>query len=126
MFGSIESATILLQPPSPVRVLEGQPLKLEWSFSVQGTFRRSQLGFSRSVAGFLEISLSSTFIEPVFSDRLTASTTERNTTITFFSVDRTDNANYVFGVYDSSGVTEVPLKVIVECKYTVNLSLHII
>lgn len=126
MFGSIESATILSQPPSPVRVLEGQPLKLEWSFSVQGTFRRSQLGFSGSVAGFLEMSLTSTFIEPAFSDRLTASTTERNTTITFFSVDRTDNANYVFGVYDSSGVTGVPLKVIVECKYTLNLSLHII
>ena len=117
LFGSIESATILSQPPSPVRVLEGQPVKLEWTFSAQGTFRRVQLGFSGSAVGFLEMSLTSTFIEPAFSDRLTASTTERNSTITFFSVKRNDSADYVFGVLDSSGTTVAPLEVIVECKY---------
>ena len=118
----IESATILSQPPTPVRVLEGQPLKLEWTFNVQGTFRRVQLAFSGDAAGFVEVTLTGSFPLPAFNDRLAASTTERNATITFLSVNRTDSADYVFGVLDSSGVTEEPVKVIVECEYTVNLS----
>ena len=116
----IESATILSQPPTPARILEGQPLKLEWTFSVQGTFRRVQLAFSGTAAGFLEKSPTGSFIEPAFQGRLTASTTERNATITFFSMNRTDSADYVFAVLDSSGLTEEPLKVIVECEYTAN------
>ena len=121
LFCSIESVKILSQPPSPVRVFEGQPLRLEWTFSVQGTFRRVQLGFLGSPAAFVEASLSSIFIEAAFSDRLTLSTTKRNATVTFFSMNRTDSADYVFGVFDSSGVTTEPLKIIVQCKYTVNL-----
>ena len=106
-----------------MRVLEGQPLKLNWTFSVEGSFRRVQLAFSGAAAAFLEKTLTSTFIEPAFNGRLTASTTEGNATITFFSVNRTDSANYIFGVLDSSGVTPEPLKVIVECKYKPQLRL---
>ena len=66
-------------------------------------------------------SLTESFVEPAFNDRLTSSTTERNATVTFLSINRTDSANYVFGVLDSSDVTTAPLKIIVECKYRVNL-----
>ena len=104
-----------------MRVLEGQPLKLEWTFTVQGTFRRVQLAFLGVSAGFVEKQLAGSFIDPAFEGRLTASTTERNATITFFSMNRTDSADYVFGVLDSRGLTEEPLTVIVECKYTANL-----
>ena len=97
-------------------------MKLEWTFTVQGTFRRVQLAFSGVPAAFLETRLTGSFIEPAFEGRLTASTTERNATITFLSVNRTDSADYVFAVLDSSGVTGEPVKVIVECEYTVNLS----
>lgn len=109
-----ETATILSQPPTPVLVLEGQHLKLEWTFSVHGTFRRVQLGFSGSSAGFVEKFLTGSFIEPAFKGRLTAGTTERNATITFFSINRTDSADYIFAVLDSAGATEEPLKIIVE------------
>ena len=119
----IESATILSQPPTPVRVLEGQHLKLEWTFSVQGTFRRVQLAFVGVSAGFVEATLTGSFPLPAFNGLLTASTTERNATITFFSVNRIDSANYAFGVVDSSGPTEEPLKIIVECEYVANLCL---
>ena len=37
-------------------------------------------------------------------------------------MDRTDSASYVFGFLDSSGIAPGPLKIIVECKYTENLS----
>lgn len=104
-----------------MRVLEGQHLKLEWTFSFQGTFRRVQLGFYGAAASFVEATLIGSFIGPGFEGLLTASTTERNATITFFSVNRTESANYVFGVLDSSGLTEEPLEVIVECEYAANL-----
>ena len=124
LFFSIESARILSQPPSPVRVLEGQPLKLEWTLSVQGTFRRLEFKLSEAVGAFVEIiPLSSPFITSEFEDRLNASLTGRNLTITFFSMNRTDSANYEFRVFGSSGSISVSLRVIVECKYTVNLSL---
>ena len=106
---------MLSQPPSPVRVLEGQPLKLEWTFSVQVTFCRVELELSGAPAAFLEITPSSTYIDPAFERRLTASATDGNATITFLSVNRTDSANYVFKVFGSPGSILVPLKVIVEC-----------
>lgn len=118
LFCSIESATVLSLPPTPVRVLEGQPLKLKWSFSVQGTFRRVEFVFAGGGALILDTSLTTTFLVPEFVGRLTASTTGRNATIAFFSVNRTDSNNYIFKVLDSdSGTTEVPLEVIVECEY---------
>ena len=84
-------------------------------------FRRVQLGFSEADADFVEVTLTGSFPLPAFNGRLTASTTERNATITFLSVNRTDSADYVFQVLDSSGLTKEPLKVIVECEYTANL-----
>ncbi|XP_067056801.1 hemicentin-1-like isoform X2 [Acropora muricata] len=109
-----ESATVISQPLSPVRVLEGQPLKLEWTLSVQGTFRRLELEVPGADSALVEITPSSTFIDPKFEGRLTASLTGRNVTITFLSVNRTDSADYAFKVFGSSGTITVPLKVIVE------------
>ncbi|XP_074634270.1 neuronal growth regulator 1-like [Acropora palmata] len=60
------------------------------------------------------MSLTTTFLVPAFVRSLTASTTGRNATITFFSVNRTDSNNYIFKVLDTSGTTPVPLEVIVE------------
>ena len=37
-------------------------------------------------------------------------------------MDRTDSANHVFRFLDSSGIAPEPLKIIVECKFSVNLS----
>ena len=117
LFCSIESATILSLPLTPVRVLEGQPLKLDWTFSLQGTFRRVEFVFAGGRGLILDMSLTTTFVEPAFVGRLTASTTGRNATITFLSVNRTDSNNYLLAVLDISGTTRVPLEVIVECEY---------
>ena len=120
---SAESATILSQPPTPVRVLEEQPLKLDWTFSVEGAFRRVEFVFAENRSIIVEMfSTRTPFIASAFDGRLTAGTTERNATITFFSVIRADRNNYILEVLDSSGSTLVPLEVIVECEYTVNLS----
>ena len=73
--------------------------------------------FAGGRALILDMSLTTTFLVPAFVGSLTASTTGRNATITFFSVNRTDSNNYIFKVLDTSGTTPVPLEVIVECEY---------
>lgn len=118
-FSPIESQllNITSQPTSPVSVLEGQPLRLEWKFSVQRTFRRVQVSISGEALPFLEKSFTSMFLRGRFTGRLTASTTETNATITFFSVNRTDSNDYVFVVLDTSGGSvQVPFQVVVQCK----------
>lgn len=110
--------TITSQPSSPVNVLEGQDLKLEWTFRVQRTFLRVQLSFSGNEIPFLEKSLTSILLSERFSGRLTASTTETNATITLFNVSRTDSNNYVFTVRDTNGASAIaPFQVVVQCKY---------
>lgn len=111
--------SITSQPPSPVSVLEGQSLTLEWTFSVANTFLRVQLGLSGSPLPLVEASPgSSSFIGRVFRGRVTASSTETNATITFSSVNRTDTASYVFSIIDTDGdFASAPLQLIVQCKY---------
>lgn len=110
--------TIVSQPWSPVIVLEGQALKLEWTFSVNRTFRRVQLSFLGESVAFLERSLTTLFLNERFDGRLTASTTETNATISFLSVSKSDSNDYVFAVLDTSGGSvTAPLQVVVQCKY---------
>lgn len=99
-------------------VLEGQLLRLEWTFSVQRTFRRVQLAFLGNTVPFLEKSLTSIFLTEGFAGRLTASTTNANATVTFLSVSKADSEDYVFAVLDTSGGTvQAHFKVVVQCKY---------
>lgn len=110
--------TIESQPPSPLRVLEGEPLTLEWTFSVR-TFLRVELAVSGSPVELVEASPGSSIIRGIFRGRVSANSTETNATITFSSVNRIDTASYVFTVLDSNGdfANAPPLQLIVQCKY---------
>ena len=110
---------ITSQPPSQVNVLEGDPLTLEWRFSVAKTFLRVQLGFSGSLLPFIEASPGyPNIIRGVFLGRVRASSTQTNVTITFSAMNRTDTASYVFAVINTDGDFAVaPLQLIVQCKY---------
>lgn len=111
--------SITSQPPSPVSVLEGQPLTLEWTFTVANTFLRVKLSLSGSSLNLIEASPGSpSVIGRVFRGRVTASSTETNATITFFSMNRTDTASYTFAVIDTDSESAIaPLQLIVLCKY---------
>ena len=110
--------TITSQPTSPLRVLERQPLTLEWTFSVVRTFLRVELGVSGSRLALVEIFPGSSFVRGVFLGRVSAGSTQTNATITIFSLNRTDTANYVFTVFDTDGdFAHAPLQLIVQCKY---------
>lgn len=126
-FSTTESQllNITSQPTSPVSLLEGQPLRLDWTFSVQRTFRRVQLGFSGNAAPFLEKTLTTLFLSGQFTGRLIASATETNATITFLSVSRSDSNDYVFAVLDTDGDSlTAPFEVVVQCKYELSFHLY--
>lgn len=109
---------ITSHPLSPLSVLEGQALTLEWTFSVVSTLLRVELGFSGSPVALVEASPGGTIIRGVFLGRVSASSTQTNATITFSSLNRTDTANYVFAVVDAAGgFAEAPLQIIVHCKF---------
>ena len=110
---------IISQPPSPVSVLEGQPLTLKWSFRVAKTLQRVQLGLDGASLPLVEAySGSSIITRGAFRGRVTASGTETNATITFSAVNRIDTASYVFAVVDTDGDSATAsLQLIVQCKY---------
>ena len=109
---------IASQPPSPLLVLEGEPLPLEWTFSVVTTLLRIELGGSTSRVALVEASPRSSSIRGILRGRVTASSTETNATITFLSLNRTDTASYVFAVLDYAGYfADASLQLIVQCKY---------
>ena len=107
---------ITLQPPSPVSALEGQPLTLEWSFSVAKILLRVQLQLSGSLIPLLEADSRSSIsiFREALRGRVIVSIIETNATITFSSVNKTDTASYVFAVLDTVGsFAEAPLQIIV-------------
>lgn len=107
--------TITSHPSSPLRVLEEEPLTLQWRFSVADVFLRVQLGVSGSLLALVEASPGSTSLRGTFRGRVNASSTETNATIAFPSVNRIDAASYVFSVVETDGdfVSE-PLQLIVK------------
>lgn len=118
LVGETESQlfNITSQPSSPVTVLEGQSLRLNWTFSVQRTFRRVQLSFLGKAVPFLEKALTTLFLSSQFTGRLIASATETNATITFLSVTKSDSNDYVFAVLDTDGDSvTASFEVVVQC-----------
>ncbi|XP_074634450.1 uncharacterized protein LOC141892995 [Acropora palmata] len=107
--------TITSQPASPLRVLERQPLTLEWTFSVVRTILRVEVAVRGSRLAFVEASPSSIVIRGNFRGRVSAGITQTNATITIFSLNRTDTAKYVFAVIDTDGdFADAPLQLIVQ------------
>ena len=110
---------ITSQPASPVRVLEGQPLTLQWTFSVTNTFLRVKFALSGSSLNLIEASPGSpSVIGKEFRGRVTASSTKTNATFTFSSMNRIDTASYVLVVIDIDNEFAIAsLQLIVLCKY---------
>ena len=107
-------------PPNPVRVLEEQPLTLEWTFEVLTTLLRVELAVSGIRVALVEASPGSSDIRGIFIGRATATSTETNATIEFTSMRRGDTARYEFAVIDKNGLFDaVPLELIVQCKYKI-------
>ena len=107
-------------PSSPVQVVEGESVTLEWTYNTGGSsFQEAEFetqGFAfvvRTTTG------PSTIIVPAFRGRLTANITETNASITFLAVNRSDSRTYDFVVFNQDfnfALQQVTLDV--QCKST--------
>ena len=116
-FSTESQVTITPHFSSPLRVLEGQPVTLNWTYSIQGSsFRRAAFGISGSNSFIVD----AFFIGPpiIRDDRVTLNITGTNVTIiTFGTVNRNDTNVYVFTVEETNGEANSSfVEIIVKCK----------
>ncbi|XP_068734050.1 fibroblast growth factor receptor 3-like isoform X1 [Montipora capricornis] len=82
---------------SPFFALEGRPVTLKWTYSIQGdSFRRVEFRISGASVPIIEASLSGNPI--TFDDRVSVNITATYVTIMFRTMDTTDSNNYALVV----------------------------
>ena len=95
--------TITSAPSSPVQVVEGESVTLEWTYNTGGSaFQEAELrsqGFAFIVT---KTAGASTIIPPPFDGRLTANIMETNASITFLALNRSDSRTYDFVVINQA------------------------
>ena len=116
-FPAESQVTITTQPSSPLRVLEGRPLTLEWTYSLERsvTLRRWEFGIAGEILTIVDVLFNGdTYIA---DDRVTVNITGTNVTITFLALNRNDSNHYIFRVFGSGFTSDSSdVEIIVECK----------
>ncbi|XP_068685571.1 fibroblast growth factor receptor 1-like isoform X2 [Montipora foliosa] len=99
---------------SPVLVLEGQPLTLKWTYSIQGSsFRRVEFEISGASVPIIEASLSGNPFTT--DDRVSVNISGTYVTIMFRTVDRNDSNDYTLIVLTSGpSIGAANVKIIVQ------------
>ena len=117
-----QAPTITSAPSSPVSVVEGESVTLEWTYNIGGGgFRQAEFvtqGVSFIVDQFRQEAIA---IGPAFVGRVTANITETNTSIKFLAVNRSDSRTYDFIVHNEYRQTDdraLDIEVLCECTYT--------
>ena len=120
LFLAMQTPVITLEPQSPMKVVEGQSVILNWTYNLNG----DQLLISFGVIGESPVASKVSNLETVISDeyfgRVRANLTDSFSSITFLAVnDSTDSRAYVFQVFNSGGSSAsstVVIEVQGECK----------
>ncbi|XP_068685550.1 uncharacterized protein [Montipora foliosa] len=114
----VQESQVTITPhfSSPVLVLEGRPVTLKWTYSIQGdSFRRVEFRISGASVPIIEVSLSGNPF--TFDDRVSVNITATYLTIMFRTVDTKDSNNYTLVVLangPTSGTAD--MKIIVQEK----------
>ena len=121
LFLAMQTPVITLEPQSPLKVVEGQSVSLNWTYNLNGDQLLTSFGvigespFARKVPANPE-----TVISDEYSGRVRANLTDSFSSITFLAVnDSTDSRAYVFQVFNSGGSSAsstVVIEVQGECK----------
>ena len=121
LFLAMQTPVITLEPQSPLEVVEGQSVTLNWTYNLNGGQLVTSFGvigesaFARKVAANLE-----TVISGEYSGRVRANFTDSFSSVTFLAVNgSTDSKTYVFQVFNSglsSATSTVVIEVQGECK----------
>ena len=120
LFLAMQAPLITLEPQSPLKVVEGQSVTLNWKYNLNG----DELVTSFGVIGESPLVRKSPNLETVISDeysgRVRANLTDSFSSITFLAVnDSTDSRTYVFQVFNSRGssaTSTVAIEVQGKCK----------
>ena len=117
-----QAPTITSAPSSPVSVVEGESVTLEWTYDLGGSaFRQAE--FDTAGVSFVvdRLRQEPVAINSAFVGRVTANITETNASITFLAVNRGDSKSYEFTVENedrNSDAKTLDMEVQCECTYT--------
>ena len=116
-----QAPTISSAPSSPVSVVEGESVTLEWTYEAGGSaFRQAEFvtqGVPFIVDQFRQEAIA---IGPAFVGRVTANITATNASITFLAVNRSDSRTYDFIVHNENRLIDdraLDMEVQCECTY---------
>ena len=115
-----QAPTITSAPSSPLSVVEGESVTLEWTYDIGGS-GFFQAEFTTQGVPFIvdRFRQDPVAINSKFVGRLTANITETNASITFLAVNRSDSRTYDFRVQNENRESDTrALDIEVQCEWT--------
>ena len=114
-----QAPNITSAPSSPLQVVEGENVTLEWTYNTGGSaFEEAEFGTQGFPFIVRKTRGASIRITSAFDGRLTADITETNASITFLAVNRGDSRVYDFSVLNQNEFTLKQVTMDVQCKST--------
>ena len=119
-FVELQAPTITPAFSSPLHVVEGETVTLEWTYNLHGVaFQETRFGFLQGGGRVLSKTQGgSAFISSGFRGRIAVNITESFASVQFLSINRTDSNTYVMTVTNGDGIAErVIVEIQVQCKF---------
>ena len=121
VFLAMQTPEITSAPQSPLKVLEGRSVTLNWTYNLNGDQLLTTFGvIGESPLARKVPNLETAAISDEYSGRVRANLTDSFSSITFLAVnDSTDSKTYIFQVFNSGGSSAgstVVIEVQGECK----------
>ena len=117
-FKELQAPTITPAFSSPLHVVEGESVTLEWTYNLHGV-DFTQMVFSIQGGAFViqKFQTNAPFITAIFRCRVENNITERFASIKFLSMNRTDSRTYTLSVVNANGEQTVDtVEIQVLCK----------
>ena len=119
-FVELQAPTITPAFSSPLHVVEGETVTLEWTYNLHGVaFFQTQFALFQG-GGFVVSKTRgfAAFITSGFRGRITVNITESFASVQFLSINRTDSNTYIMTVTNDDGIAErVIMEIQVQCKF---------
>ena len=119
LFSELQAPTITPAFSSPLHVVEGESVTLEWTYNLHGVaFYQTTLRFQGG-AVLTKTQGGAAFISSRFRGRITENITESFASVKFLSINRTDSSTYVLTVFNDDGLEKRDtVELQVQCKFT--------
>ena len=103
-FLELQAPTINPAFSSPLRVVEGESVTLEWTYNLHGV-DFNQMVFSIQSGAFVvqKFQTNAPFITSIFRGRVANNITESFASIKFLAINRTDSRTYTLTVVNTNG-----------------------